>query len=267
MKKKTVSLMLVLIMCLSLAACGSSSSSDDDSKSNQNSENSGISESSNNDNSDTDYDTNYDEEIDDSYNALGDSVETDVTRLTVKSAVLGIALNTDYDLVVTDDHPYGEPVNVEDYGLPVEYVAGESYDYLASTGHTFVVVDFSFENLGRGNNMYAIKDMSVIYNGETYLVDVDDIDVFFFGENGEEMDLVWEYAGGSNDDGMWKITVNKNLELDDYVNIGKSESGERTMRVYFDIPVEVDSLSDSFILGVSIKNSSDEYEEFYYSVN
>lgn len=100
--------------------------------------------------------------------AVGDTVETDLVRLTLNRAELAIALVNTLEI--------GTGFNIDnDYFCPKEYTAEEDADnpYVASKGSTLVFYELLVENLDRD---YLELDgssqdepfVSVSYDGETY---------------------------------------------------------------------------------------------------
>ncbi|MCD7885975.1 MAG: hypothetical protein LUI87_20140 [Lachnospiraceae bacterium] len=179
---------------------------------------------------------------------IADQVETDIVRLTVDSADFAIALNaeSEYTLLENTSTAYID----EYYGTPAEYVDGDSYKYVASKGHTLVALTLTTENLDRADIQSAIKGISVIYNDETY--------------TGALYNLCHSDDGGKT----WTASTSNGVPKAFEINYYYLDQGEtKTERVYFDIAVEVESLTDSFILKIPVVNSSGEYEEFYYSIN
>lgn len=247
MRKVTIFL-LSIVMCLSIVSCGSYASTDD-SESQQTADVQEEVESSEDQQATEDLELAEESENTDTiYYSTNDTVETDIVRVTVEAADFAIALNDDY---VLPDNTSEMGIITGDYGTPVEYVDGESYRYVASKGHTLVALTLTTENLDRGVVQSAIKGISVTYKDDTYTNDLYSL------AHSDDGGTTWTASGWNSN------RVPKEFKIN-YYYLSQGETS--TERIYMDIAVEVDSLTDSFVLTIPVQNSSGEYEYFNFTI-
>lgn len=201
--KKILSLFLVLVVLLSLCACNRNISSS-------------------------------------SY-SVGDSVETDILKLTLENAQFAIKLNaTSYG---TYEQIQSGNTNISD-----EYFTADEYNpstdagkaYVASKGHTYIVIECKVENLDRASVDLGERFLNVDYNNKKY------------------KNLELTYGCNSTNGYEWKKYNSSNILL----LAGETEY----FRAYVDIPVDVESLEDEFELTFYIPNSKGKTEGFKYRV-
>ena len=136
----------------------------------------------------------------------------------------------------------------ENYFLPKEYDSTEDSKnpFVAAKGHTFVAFTFTAKNLDRASvTPYEYGDVSdfisVIYNGKSYTSDI-------------------EYGFRNDNDEGWRTDGGSSLQI-------VLLPGEQTSRrCYFDIPVEVTDLSDTFSIKFSLPDSGGERVDYVYTV-
>ena len=179
--------------------------------------------------------------------SLGETVQTDIVKFTLSNAELAIKLNT-ISTGTLEEIKSGNTKISDDYFTADEYNADEDLGkaYVASKGHTYVVIEFCIENLDRGaldigDSIFGTSLFtSVVYNGESY-------DYY-----------TTQYGAVSPNGYEWARYDSVNILL---------QAGETSYyRCYIDIPVEADSLDDEFDLRVALPNSDDSLESFTYHV-
>lgn len=163
---------------------------------------------------------------------LGETVETDIVAFMLDYAEFAIAL---YD--------WHDQTNIN---LPKEYNAEEDKDNLnvASKGHTLVSVEMTIENLDR-TSLEIIRSM-----GKQIFLSV--------GYKDTLMDTEIEDGIYASEDG-WDWENN-------YRGITLKPQEKTSFRLFVDIPVEVDSLQDTFELTFNLPNSKGETEAFIYTI-
>ncbi len=224
--KKILILLLTGVMVLSLAACG---------------EKSGTSASTGSD-TNTPSSTTQPEA-----KRLGDSIETDILRITLDNAQFAIKLNSSY----SDSDPRQ---------LSDDYFTAEEYDpvndvnslYVAPKGHTYVAIEYTVECLDRSavyfdggtnydeNDHYYLSGITVEYAGEKYST-----------VNRPHINSpVYETNYGCHKD------ADSSLWLRDFSSTILVSAGEKSQyRGYIDIPVDVDDLDDDFALIFTLPSS------------
>lgn len=161
---------------------------------------------------------------------LGESIETDILRITLNTAKLTIAV---------------ENTNGDSYFLPKEYdLQGDQRNpFVAAKGHTLVAITYTAKNLDRtGVNFdgsFNDNFMSIEYDGE-----------FYFSKT------VYGYKSANGWD--WEQYNSSNVLL----LAGETE----IFRCYIDIPIETENLSDTFLLTFNLPNSDGSTESFTYVV-
>lgn len=213
--KQALALLLALLLCLSLCACGNSSDS----------------------NRENDLPTH----------SLGESIETDILRITLTRAELAIKLNA------TSSGTY-EQIQSGNTKLSEKYFTAEEYDpekdaglaYIAPKGHTYVAIEIKADNLDRASVGFdrpmldENEFLKVEYGGTTY---TEDTNYGCRSENGYS----WERYDSS---GVLLL------------------AGEETYyRFYVDIPTEAnDLLNDEFSLIFYLPKSDGTTEAFKYLI-
>ena len=176
---------------------------------------------------------------------VGDTVETDLVRLTLNDAAFAIALNNSLSV--------GTGFNIDnDYFCPKEYVAEEDAGnaFVAPKGSTLVFYELVIENLDRNPLELDSSDsgsdfVTVSYDGETYT-------------EFEEKRYGWEIRDldGEQD---WSNTPVTNI----LASIGVKD----LYRAYATVPFEPTSLSDPFDLSFTLPCSDDTTQTFTFAVN
>lgn len=198
------------------------------------------------------------------YYAVGDTVETDLVKLEVRRAEFTIALTDTTSLPLSSlDTMYfvsGEATG-DNYGDDMKYFTPKEYDEqqdannpnVAPKGSVFVYAELAFTNLDRtaieidsANN----EDFATLrYDGSTYHIDTFDSPSKCYGVEAYE----W---------GMWH-TVDK-------YNDGKVSLDPGTLKVYrayYCYPVEPESLDEPFEIMFQLPNSNGGAESFTFAVN
>lgn len=175
--------------------------------------------------------------------SLGDSIETDILRITLTNAELAIKLNST-SLVTYEDLKSGNRLIMGDYFTADEYDASEDTGtaYVAAKGHTFVVFEYNAENLDRAS--VEVDDgvdrfMKIKYNDKTYRNDT-------------------KYGASSENGFEWEQYKYSNVRLD----AGENEY----LRGYIDIETDADNLNDEFDLIFTLPNSDGTTTDFTYHV-
>ncbi|WP_273384507.1 hypothetical protein [Enorma phocaeensis] len=178
--------------------------------------------------------------------AVGDTVESDLVRLTLNNAAFAIALNNSLDI--------GTGFSIDnDYFCPKEYVAEEDSDnpYVAPKGSTLVFFELLVENLDRDflelDTGTGSEFLSVTYNNSTYT-----------GSDFEEKEYGWNVddVEGAQD---WDSQTVTNMLL----SVGVKE----LHRGYAEVPFEPESLTDPFEITFQLPKSDDTTEFFTFAVN
>ena len=164
---------------------------------------------------------------------LGDTVTTDILEFTLDYAELAIALHS------------GSAGDWDDILTPKEYDAEKDTDaiYVASLGHTLVSIQFSAKNLNRVDLQIA-----------------DSYDDSFLTVKYKETDYKW--------DCHTKIIPSQNgYDWDSVVNsaIVKPQQ-DMLFRTSSDIAVEVEKLTDSFMITFMLPTSSGKSQEYTYLI-
>ncbi len=203
------------------------------------------------DNTSTDQRVNTQETAEKPQNAatkynVGDTVETDLVRLTLNNAALTIALNSSINV--------GTGFNINnDYFCPKEYETGEDSDnpFVAPKGSTLVFYELLLENLDRD---YLELDSG----SESEFLSVTYDETSCTGSDFKEKEYGWnvEDVDGAQ---SWDITTVSNMLL----SVGTKE----LHRGYAVVPFEPESLSDSFEISFQLPKSDGTTESFIFTVN
>lgn len=201
--KKILSLLLVLVTLFGLCACG--------------------------------------ENADSSVFSVGDSVETDILKLTLENAQLAIKLNATsygtYSQIQSGNTTISEKYfTAEEYNPSTD--AGKAY--VAPKGHTYIAIECKVENLDRASVDLGERFLKVSYSKHEF----------------KNLDL--NYGCNSVNGYAWEKYDASNILL----LAGETEY----FRAYVDIPVDVESLEDEFDLTFYIPNSKGKTEGFRYHV-
>lgn len=181
---------------------------------------------------------------------IGETVETDIERLTLDKASLSVAVSSSMRI------GYNAPTPLEqDFGQAVEYDPSvTSGQDVAEKGHTFVCVEFSVENLDRANKTLG---------GSRFVASVT--------VNGEQYEALDDGAVSSIDTTYWLFYNNATGDFNtstDRIFRNVVAPGEiETVRAVIDIPVETEDLSSPFEITFDIPCSSGEAIPFTFAVN
>lgn len=180
--------------------------------------------------------------------SVGDTVETDLVRLTLNDSALAVALNNSL--------PVGTGFSIEnDYFCPKEYVAEEDADnaFVAPKGSTLVFYELLIENLDRD---YLELDSS--FGSDDDFVTVTYGDTSYGGDDFEEKRYGWSVRDveGEQD---WDSAPVSNL----LAGVGEKD----LFRGYVEAPFEPESLEDSFEITFNLPSSDGSFESFTFVVN
>lgn len=178
--------------------------------------------------------------------AVGDTVETDLVRLTLNNAAFTIALNNELTI--------GTGFNIDnDYFCPKEYDVEEDSKnpYVAPKGSVLVFFELLAENLDR--DYLALDEgpwsefIAVTYDGNTYTEG-----------DFEEKEYGWsvEDIEGAQD---WDSQPVSSL----YLSVGVKELN----RGYVEAPFEPSSLTDPFEIAFNLPRSDGEIDSFTFAIN
>ncbi|WP_415928182.1 hypothetical protein [Slackia piriformis] len=179
---------------------------------------------------------------------VGDTVETDLVRLTLNDSALAVALNNSL--------PIGTGFNIEnDYFCPKEYVAEEDADnaFVAPKGSTLVYYELLVENLDReplelDSSFDSDNDfVTVTYNGTTYI-----------GSDFEEKEYGWTARDVEGEQDWDSSPVSSLLA---------GVEGKDLFRGYVEAPFEPESLEDSFEITFNLPTSDGSFESFAFVAN
>ena len=195
------------------------------------------------------------EEPEETY-AVGDTVESELVRLTLDDAQLAIALNNSF----ASFGPEGTTYN-EDYFLPKPHNEAEDEDnpFVAAKGYTLVWFEVVLENLDRES---VDLPLTFVSEGESAFVEVS-----YDGENYTSDDFSDEPF--TNQFGFEIIDLDGAREFGDggTSNILLGTEGRELHRGYVEVPFEPESLDDPFSITFALPNSDDTFESFTFEVN
>lgn len=166
--------------------------------------------------------------------AIGNTAATDIVELTLDQAELAIALHNGSDYA-----------NLF-YLTPKEYNAEKDSQnpFVAPKGHTLIPMTITMSNIDRAGSIDLSEDLcdEVIYKEEAYPT---------------------------------SVKIQRRLESDDKIewenknasNILIPQAATKTMRLYVDLPVEADSLSDDFKVKFNLPNSDGTTTAFIYAIS
>ena len=177
--------------------------------------------------------------------AVGETVETDLVKLTLNDAAFTITLNNSL--------PIGADFNIDnDYFCPKEYVAEEDANnaFMAPKGSTLVFYELVIENLDRDYldlDGFGTKSefVAVAYEGETYT-------------EFEEREYGWAIDDLDGDQD-WSSTP--------VTNILVAAGSKDLYRAYATVPFEPASLSDPFDISFTLPCSDDTTQTFTFAIN
>lgn len=177
--------------------------------------------------------------------AVGETVETDLVKLTLNDAAFAIALNNSL--------PVGADFSIDnDYFCPKEYVAEEDANnaFVAPKGSTLVFYELVIENLDRDYlnlDGFGTKSefIAVTYKGTEYT-------------EFEEREYGWEIRDldGEQDWGSTPVT-----------NILAAAGSKDLYRAYATVPFEPSSLSDPFDISFTLPCLDDTTQTFTFAIN
>ena len=215
--KKALAFILALTLCLGLCACGGS-------------EEKGTTS------------TTATEVL--TENKLGDTVETDILRITLTKAQLAIKLNASSSGTLSQIQS-GQTTLSDQYFTPEEYdpKTDAGLAYVAAKGHTYVAIEFKAENLDR-----ASVEFDGSFNDQFITVEYD----------GNKYKEKTNYGCKSSNGYEWVRYNSGNILL---------LAGEANYyRGYIDIPVDANDLNDDFTLIFSLPNSKESATKFKFVV-
>ena len=238
--KKLIALLLAAVMCMSLAACGEQKISEAGSAATENE----TVEPATTENEAVEPAEESTAKEDRTIYKLGESIETDIIRLTLENAQLAIKLNASG--TATYEEMQKGIVHIDsDYFTADEYDASEDLGkaYVAPKGHTYVVMQYYAENLDRAGvsfeGSFDEQFITVEYNGETY--------------TGTTV-----YGAESADGLEW--------EKYDVSNVLLLAGESKHLRGYIDIPTDATDLNDDFNLIFSLPVSDGTTVNYRYQV-
>ncbi len=176
--------------------------------------------------------------------AVGDTVESELVRLTLNDAQMAVVLNN--SLAV------GTDFNIDnDYFCPKEYDEAQDADnaFVAAKGNILVWFELMLENLDRVSIDLTEAEgfPSVGYAGVEYGSD-DFVDESYGWE-------IRDYDGAQ----QWNQMPVANILL--------GTEGRELHRGYVEVPFEPESLDDPFSITFALPNSDDTFESFTFEVN
>lgn len=225
--KRIWALILALVLMLALAACGGGEKTDITSDSDTTSETNTPSNSENPATADP-------TETETQYYQIGDTVSTDIVEFTLDEAELAIALSNMQD---------------ETYGMPKEYSSQEDAQnpFVAAKGHTYATFTYTLNNLDRTS-----------FNGELPLVSAQYQDAV--------SDKQVDCAELSAESGVWESNGNNPVSPVYSWHFVLDVGEQRSFRSFIDLPVEAESLTDSFILTAELPVSDGSTASFSYLI-
>lgn len=176
--------------------------------------------------------------------ALGETVSTDIIDFSLKDAKFCY---------------YASAVRGAGYCTPIEKTDGGIFT--ASTGKSFVWLNFSIKNKDRGNLDFGYShdwplNCSITYGGKNYPVNGFD----YTDKNGRSNGLSFQFMAYSTDGG-------KTYKDHGAVNNEILDSGESmSFRVLGVVAVDPNNLTDSFDFTIKIPDSSGKNQSFTYSI-
>lgn len=191
--------------------------------------------------------------------AVGETVETDLVKLTLDNACFAIALGNSYPIGCDfmRNTAYGSGYSELEYFAPKEYNAEDDSNnpFVAPKGCILVYAEMTFENLDRTSlevDEPGDKDFATLhYNDSDYTIG-NNKDGSFVSDNKS-------YGIKADTEGNWKALGVSNLLL--------SASSTATYRAYYCYPVEPESLDEPFEITFQLPNSDSETESFTFAVN
>lgn len=191
--------------------------------------------------------------------AVGDTVETDLVKLTLDNACFAIALGNTYPTGCDfmGNTAYGSGYSELEYFAPKEYSAEDDSDnpFVAPKGCILVYAEMTFENLDRTSlevDESFDEDFATLHYNDSDFIIGNNKDDSFASDNKR-------YGIEADAEGNWEALNVSNLLL--------SASSTATYRAYYCYPVEPESLDEPFELTFKLPNSSGETESFTFAVN
>lgn len=186
--------------------------------------------------------------------AVGDTVETDLVKLTLNNACFAIALGNSFPVGCDfkGNTAYGRNYSEIEYFEPKEYTAEDDSNnpYVAPKGDILVYTEMTIENLDRTFlelDSSSDGDFAVLqYDGKEY-------NTHKFGN------MTKKYGIEADTEGNWKQLGVSNLLL--------SANSTEIYRAYYCYPVDPDNLDEPFEITFQLPKSDDTTESFTYAVN
>lgn len=187
---------------------------------------------------------------------VGDTVETDLVRLTLNDACFAIALGNSFPVGCDfmGNTAYGSGYSELEYFTPKEYSAEDDSDnpFVAPKGNILVYTEMTLECLDRDslevddslNDEFAVLN----YEGEDYKVDIF-----------ETLAMNKEYGIRADAEGNWEQLGVSNLLL--------APTSTYTYRACYCYPVEPENLDEPFEITFQLPKSDDTTESFTFAVN
>lgn len=186
--------------------------------------------------------------------AVGDTVETDLVKLTLNNACFAIALGNSFPVGCDfkGNTAYGSNYSELEYFAPKEYTAEDDSDnpFVAPKGNILVYTEMTFECLDRDSLEVdeSLDDefATLHYNGEEYQIDI-------FEDKNKE------YGIRADTEGNWEQLGVSNLLL--------APASTYIYRAYYCYPVEPENLDEPFEITFQLPKSDDTTESFTFAVN
>lgn len=188
--------------------------------------------------------------------AVGDTVETDLVKLTLNDACFAIALGNSFPIGCDfmGNTAYGSGYSELEYFAPKEYSAEDDSDnpFVAPKGNILVYTEMTLECLDRDSLEVddSLDDEFAVlsYEGEDYK-----IDIF------ETLAMNKEYGIRADTEGNWEQLGVSNLLL--------APASTYTYRACYCYPVEPENLDEPFEITFQLPKSDDTTEFFTFAVN
>jgi len=227
--KKILSFILTLILCVFICACESTNDTET------------VNVTGNEANNSPD----MSEAVDLPESRLGNSIATDILRITLTKAQFAIKLNSSSSGTYSQIQS-GKTTLSDKYFTPEEYNPNTDAGlaYIAAKGHTYVAIEFKAENLDR-----ASVEFDGTFNDQFITVEYD----------GNIYNEATHYGCESSNGYEWVRYNSSNVLL--------LAGEEGFYRGYIDIPVDVADLNDDFALIFSLPNSKGDVTKFKYIVS
>ena len=185
--------------------------------------------------------------------SIGDTVSTDIMSLKLEASEPAIALDNHWGLSGSED--WGKTAYT-----PKEYNAAEDAKnpYVAAKGHTLIYFCITLSNLDRARLAYASSSSDlaryykIAYNGESAAT----------LKTGSMISNVDHYIGTSSG-GILKIEPGTWC---DTTVLGLEPGETSTARLFFDIPTDIENLTEGYTLSFELPNSDGSKSIFSFFV-